>query len=73
MTSHSVIKFVDESVGRIALTESIRHGNMKKFSPVTCKDLPEENVKVKWQKSMSDGSFHSDGYFAAEVLAIAGM
>lgn len=71
MTSHCVIKFIDEFLGRITPTVNIRTLDKKKFLPSSAKDLPDGHVKVKWQKSTS-GSFSSDGYFEAEVLAIAG-
>jgi len=65
-----VIRFADENVGRIAPTNLIKYKD-KPFLPATVKDLPEDKVQVKWQQS-TYGSFSSDGYFPAEVLAIAG-
>lgn len=72
MSNFCVIKFSDESLGRIAPTELIRCADKKKFTPASARDLPEGLVDVKWQKSLHDGSFHNDGYFKAEVFAIAG-
>lgn len=73
MTSYSVIRFKDETLGRITTTESVKLSKSnKKFTPKSAKDLPEVDVKVKWQKSAASGSFSSDGYFDAEVLALAG-
>lgn len=72
MTSVSVIRFADEKLGRIAPTESIRHPNKKKFAPVSAMDLPDGLMDVKWQKSLANGDFYSDGYYPAEILAIAG-
>lgn len=72
MTSHVVFKFEDESVGRVATTKLVKLKNGKSFSPASAKDLPEELASVKWQQSMHEGSFLSDGYYPAEILAIAG-
>lgn len=44
----------------------------KKFCPKSAKDIPEENIKVKWQKSAANGSFLEDGFFEAEIFALAG-
>lgn len=72
MTEICVIKFLDESLHRFAPLDLIRLKNKQKFAPASARDLPEENVLVKWQKSMVDGSFQDDGYYEAEILAIAG-
>jgi hypothetical protein len=64
--------FDDENVGRIAPTQYVKLDKNKKFQPKSAKDLPEDTAFVKWQKSFNSGSFSSDGYFPAQVLAIAG-
>ncbi|XP_034246120.1 serine-rich adhesin for platelets-like [Thrips palmi] len=72
MTSFSVIKFKDETNGRITSTDSVKLPETnQRYLPKSSKDLPEGDVKVKWQKSFGSGSF-SDGYFEAELLALAG-
>lgn len=72
MTDYSVIRFLDEILGRIAPTELVKLLNRKKFVPTSAKDLPEGNVNVKWQKSFNTSSFSEDGYFEAEIFALAG-
>jgi len=72
MTSWCVIMFEDESLGRVSPIEYVKLDNNRKFKPKSAKDLPDDKAFVKWQKSFDSGSFLSDGYFPAQILAIAG-
>lgn len=60
-----VIMCDDESKARVAPLSMIRHKDVSAFEPVASDDVPPDGVEVKWQPSMTSGSFHSDGYWPA--------
>lgn len=63
---------MDENLGRIAPIGMCKTRDGKKFCPKSARDIPEEKIQVKWQKSVANGSFLEDGFFDAEVFALAG-
>lgn len=55
----------DESRARVAPLSIVRRKDVSVFEPVASDDVPSDGVKVKWQPSLTSGSFHFDGYWPA--------
>ena len=66
-----VVKFVDQGIVKIAPFSLVRNLDGSKFTPKSCLDLPDTNVEVKWQQSLTGSSFSHSSYYEAETLAIA--
>lgn len=66
---YCVVRFSDDDLVKVARSDLMRYPVDKSpFIPRSSQDLPQEEIEVKWQKSVSGENF--SGYFAASVLAI---
>lgn len=69
---YGLVRFCDDKVVKIAHFTLIRHKNKMPFKPKIAEDFPSgPAVQVKWEKSLTQGSFSCDGFYDAEVLAIS--
>lgn len=66
-----LVRFKEDGLVRIAPLQLVRLEDKSPFAPKSASDL-KDSVEVKWQRSLSQGSFSHDGYYSAEVLAIGG-
>lgn len=71
-TGFCLVRFTDNKVHKIAHIDLVRHLDKRKFSPASVRDIPDQNVEVKWQQSVCGSDLILDGYYEAEMLALGG-
>ncbi|XP_052132720.1 myb-like protein V, partial [Frankliniella occidentalis] len=69
---YAVVRFKDTKVAKIAHLSIVRNVDKSPFDPKSCKDfIIGDDVQVKWQQSLTEGSLQDDGFYDAQIFAIA--
>lgn len=68
----TLVRFTEDKVVKVAPISLVRKGDKSPFLPQSCEDFEQgQHVQVKWQRSLCRGDFNSDGYYDAQLFAIA--